>query len=127
MNFIKYSFIIILNIYFIGNIESATWVISCKPCTEILKSCEKCLTEQECIDCANNLGNTKCSTCYQDIFKEQNTLNCDNSVNYQFLACKTSCQVKRQLNGACDKNGQCTCGTKSQIELILNSDINFIE
>ena len=57
------------------------------------KKCENCESEQSCVTCTRSLNNTKCEKCFIDIFREKK-LYCENSVEYQYLSCKVSCNFK---------------------------------
>ena len=87
---------------------SGSWVISCKPCIEVLNSCNFCKSKGDCLDCVMNID-TSCFNCFNDIFSYgQSTFNCDSAITYQKLACNYYCKPK--LAGECNKvNGKCTC------------------
>ena len=89
----------------------SSWLISCKPCVEVLAFCNFCQTIGQCIECANNI-NTSCFNCLNDIFYYgNNPFYCDFSIKYQELACNYYCKSGKFI-GHCDKvNGKCTCTT----------------
>ena len=90
---------------------NSTWLISCKPCVEILNACIYCSTEYECITCVNRIGNTKCTNCFEDIFRIGSGLQCDYTIPYHIKACTISCNVREKLKGACDSknDNKCIC------------------
>ena len=50
-------------------------------------------------------------------------LYCENSVEYQYLSCKVSCNAKENLNGACDsKDAECKCGTDQFVSFLQSLD-----
>ena len=100
-----YFILFCFSIHFIS--IDGSWLISCKPCSDILQSCNFCKEKIECYDCVSKLD-TSCNKCLNDIFNGQTSLFCDSAVTYQKLACNYYCKPSKA--GICNQlNGKCTC------------------
>ena len=94
------------------NTVNGNWLISCKPCVDVINACIKCSPQQNCMNCVQNMGNTQCDKCFFEIFAEGDSLNCNHDIPYQYQACTLSCNARKSLNGACDLiSGRCICKT----------------
>lgn len=90
--------------------QSKIWITTCKPCVEVLKSCNNCLTKEEYTKCVASIPNTGCTKCLDDILILGNDIFCDDMADYHNIVCNVNCKVKISLNGYCDRNtNKCTC------------------
>ena len=125
MNFVVKSQLIFIFIFYSCTIVKASWLISCKPCVDVLESCIKCSTRDDCINCAKSYKNNGCFKCYADIF-EVEQLYCENPIKYKNLACTVKCQVEDSLKGTCNpENAKCTCGSNDFIAQLLSSNVSL--
>ena len=92
-------------------ISAKSWLISCKPCKDILVKCMDCIGPNW-LTCINEIESSSCKTCSNDIAISSNsTLNCDYKIEYQTLVCRITCRMSLMYtNGECSQTtGQCVC------------------
>lgn len=92
-------------------IMSRSWMISCKPCVNILYECMGCVGPN-CLTCINDIESSSCKTCAQDIAVASNatSLYCDYKIEYQTVVCRIACRMNLMFNGECSPStGQCVC------------------
>ena len=88
---------------------SGSALVTCKPCVEVLNTCNYCSLRSECLDCALKI-NTSCYNCLNDIFSYgQHTFNCDSTVLYQKLACNYYCKPNKPFGTCSTGTGICIC------------------
>jgi Leucine-rich repeat (LRR) protein len=95
-------------------ISAKSWLISCKPCKDILTECMDCIGPN-CLICINEVESSGCKTCSNDIASSSNaTLNCDYKIEYQTLVCRIKCRMSlMHTNGECSQTtGECICTNK---------------
>lgn len=125
-----FALVIFLIKYSEAKSSSKFWVTSCKPCVDVLKVCDYCTTNRECLDCVYETSNTQCYNCLNEIFSTGNAFYCDNEFEYHNIACKYFCKTKNSSDGLCDyDSGECLCSGTPEIttaESILLTTAEFV-
>ena len=87
---------------------------SCQPCVDILIECNTCIKHM-CLLCVNDIENSKCSNCAQNILSLGDNLYCDAGIEYHRAACDFSCRARDNIAafyrvGTCSTStGKCSC------------------
>ena len=97
---------------------SRSWIVSCKPCVNILEECDTCI-RGGCLPCVDDIENARCDKCAKEIIAESDNLYCDNAVAYHNVVCAFSCRAS-ETTASPYRNGAGSAQTGKSHEYIFD-------